>query len=593
MEKIFYLGICDNFKLEAEALQKADGINKFDIISFPSKCGNPQLSLEEVESLFTNCEPTSSIHLFGSCCIAHLSKDLDKFKGCTFHHFSQCFHMFCNNRYIDSLLQKGAYLVSPGWVANWQAHIEEWGFNRQYAQEFFEQAVDRLIFLDTEVSSDSHSQARNFAEFVKQPLDIFPIGLDYFELLVHKVSAQEEIQAKQSECSILNKRTSDYMMTLEILAGFSSFTKQDEIINAVIELFSMLFAPKKIQFFTLSQDKPEESSVLKDLNPDVEKFWKKLDDDGYAWIEPENSGFWILLRYEHMILGLIKVDDVAFPEYRRYYVNLALPIAQMCGLLVHNTNITQELKHANKMEALGVVAGGIAHDFNNFLSAIIGFSDMAKNAIPESNPARRMITKVLDTGNLAKELIEKFLAISDHDTNTAEPVSLISLVDKVLGLLESTPFTKTISFQRDIEMEAGTILADSTQVQQAIMNLCLNAMYAMKNNGGTLGIALRRIKGTDKKLRNLLSPVQHQPKYYAELIVKDTGSGIDEAMLDKIFDPYFTTKKFSSEKGIGMGLAVVNGIVKKHHGFINVDSKTGAGSSFYVYFPLIENNEPE
>ncbi len=593
MEKNFYLAVCDNFRLEAEALQNIDGINKFDIICFPSKCSNPQLSLEEVESLLANCEPTSNIHLFGSCCIAHLTKDFDKLNGCTFHHFNQCFHMFCNNSYIDNLLQKGAYLVSPGWVANWQDHIEEWGFNRQYAQEFFEQAVDRLILLDTQVSSNSHSQARKFAEFVKQPLETVPIGLDFFELLIHKISAQEEIQARQSECSILNKRTSDYMMTLEILAGFSSFTKQDEIINAVIELFSMLFAPKEIQFFTLSQDRPEESSALKGLDLDVDIFWKKLNDDGYAWIEPENSGFWILLKYEHLTLGLIKVDDVAFPEYRRYYMNLALPIAQMCGLLVHNTNTTQELKQSHKIEALGVVAGGIAHDFNNFLSAIIGFSDMAKNAIPESNPARRMITKVLDTGNLAKELIEKFLAISDHDTNTAEPVSLVSLIDKVLGLLESTPFAKTISFQRSIEMEAGKILADPTQVQQAIMNLCLNAMYAMKNNGGTLGIALHRIKRTDKKLRNLLSPVQHQPKYYAELIVKDTGSVIDEAMLDKIFDPYFTTKKFSSEKGIGMGLAVVNGIVKKHNGLINVDSKAGAGSSFYVYLPLIENNDYE
>ncbi len=245
-------------------------------------------------------------------------------------------------------------------------------------------------------------------------------------------------------------------------------------------------------------------------------------------------------------------------------------------------NLESQLRQAHKMEAIGTLAGGIAHDFNNILSAILGYSEMASDDIPESAPAKRDIREVLKAGNRAKDLVKHILAFSRKSEQERIPLEIYLIVKETLKLLRASIPT-TIEIRQDIDPGCGAVLADPTQVHQVMMNLCTNAAQAMEEKGGILDVALGLVALSEKDVQNESTL---KPGRYVKLTVRDTGPGVDRSHMDRIFDPYFTTKEVG--KGSGMGLAVVHGIVKSHDGMITVDSQSGAGAAFNVFIPRIE-----
>jgi PAS domain S-box-containing protein len=245
-------------------------------------------------------------------------------------------------------------------------------------------------------------------------------------------------------------------------------------------------------------------------------------------------------------------------------------------------NLESQLRQAHKMEAIGTMAGGIAHDFNNILAAILGYADMAKDDTPDYSPAKYQIEQVLKAGNRAKELVKHILSFSRKEAMARSPVQIHLLVKEALKLLRASIPT-TVEIKQNIDSQCGNILADPTQIHQVLMNLCTNAAQAMDENGGVLEVGLISHQlGAD----DLMGEQNLKPGHYVRLSVTDSGIGVDQKYLDRIFDPYFTTKEVG--KGSGMGLAVVIGIVKSHDGMITVDSKPGKGTTFHIYFPRID-----
>ena len=245
--------------------------------------------------------------------------------------------------------------------------------------------------------------------------------------------------------------------------------------------------------------------------------------------------------------------------------------------------LEKQLRRRHKMEAIGTLAGGIAHDFNNILAAILGYTDMAMEDLPPWNLARNHLQEVTKAGNRAKELVKQILAFSHKEEQHREPVSLNTLIQEVVVFLRSTIPT-TIDILLDLSPDCGPILADQTQIHQVLMNICTNAAQAMDAEGGTLSLCLREVTPTVEELD------QTGGRLPAGLLVRldiaDTGPGISDDHLDRIFDPYFTTKEFGA--GTGMGLAVVHGIVKNHYGMIRVSKNLPKGTCFSLYFPRTE-----
>jgi len=257
-----------------------------------------------------------------------------------------------------------------------------------------------------------------------------------------------------------------------------------------------------------------------------------------------------------------------------------------------------QLQQAQKMEAIGTLAGGIAHDFNNILAAIIGYTEIASLQVADDNKAKESLNEVLKAGHRAKDLVNQILAFSRPAEEGRKPIQVTSIMKEALKLLRAT-LPATIETRQNIEIDPDqdTILADPTQIHEVLMNLCTNAAHAMWENGGILEISLQNV---EIGIRNSefeddegkppihipYSSVDLDPGQYLRLTVSDTGHGMTEKVMKRIFDPYFTTKDKGG--GTGMGLSVVHGIIKSHSGTITVYSEQAKGSTFHVYLPLIQ-----
>jgi len=244
--------------------------------------------------------------------------------------------------------------------------------------------------------------------------------------------------------------------------------------------------------------------------------------------------------------------------------------------------LEQQVRQGQKMEAIGTLAGGIAHDFNNILAAILGFTDLAKYKLPENSDLRHDLDNVLQAGLRAKELVKQILAFSRQSEQERRPVEVYLIVKEAMKLLRAS-IPKNIDFQLDIDEKSGAVLVDPTQIHQVVMNLCTNSYHAMRDDdSGILRVALRAVELSDKDAFALL-----QSGKYLELTVSDTGCGMTPEIIERIFDPYFTTK--ARGEGTGMGLAVVHGIVQQCGGDIRVESTLGQGTTLRVYLPLTES----
>jgi PAS domain S-box-containing protein len=246
-----------------------------------------------------------------------------------------------------------------------------------------------------------------------------------------------------------------------------------------------------------------------------------------------------------------------------------------------------QLQQAQKMEAIGTLSGGIAHDFNNILGGIIGYAELAKMKAPEDSNVFADLEQVLKSSKRAADLVSQILTISRHHKKEQRPVQARYIVHEATSLLRATLPT-TIEIREDLSKDAGIINADLTQMHQVIMNLGTNAGHAMQENGGVLEVSLANVELDDLKAAKHLD-LEAGP--YLRLTVSDTGHGIASEIMERIFDPYFTTK--DTGKGTGLGLSVAQGIVKTHGGSITAYSEPGKGTTFHVYLPIILEAERE
>ncbi|MBU4151445.1 MAG: PAS domain S-box protein [Proteobacteria bacterium] len=253
--------------------------------------------------------------------------------------------------------------------------------------------------------------------------------------------------------------------------------------------------------------------------------------------------------------------------------------------LTENKKVEEKFRQSQKMESIGTLAGGIAHDFNNILNAIIGYTDLAMMRDKDQTVGLHDdLRQVRLAGERATDLVRQILTFSRKKQKEKTPIQISLVIKEALKLLRAS-LPSTIEIRQEINSQ-GVILADSTEMHQLIMNLCTNAFHAMMDRGGVLDVSLKEMVIAHQIFD---SDTELPPGNYVVLSVRDTGCGMDKDTMLKIFDPYFTTK--TPERGTGLGLAVVHGIVKGHHGKITVSSELGHGAIFTVYLPLIVEDE--
>jgi signal transduction histidine kinase/uncharacterized membrane-anchored protein YhcB (DUF1043 family) len=279
---------------------------------------------------------------------------------------------------------------------------------------------------------------------------------------------------------------------------------------------------------------------------------------------------------------------ITWIDGRLVRLQIAMDITDLTRIQEEKLTLETQLRQAHKMEAIGTLAGGIAHDFNNILAAILGYSEIALEDCRGQLPIEGYLGEILKAAHRAKDLTQQILTFSRQAEIAPKPVRFSSIVREVIKLLRAS-IPATITIRESLHSDA-TVLADPSQLHQVVMNLATNAFHAMEKNGGVLTITLSDVE-LDRSQETL--NVQGGNRWFLKLTVADTGQGIDETIMERIFDPYFTTK--SKGKGTGMGLSVVHGIVQNCGGDIQIESARGKGTVFRIYFPAqnVVNRPPE
>ncbi|MBI5674550.1 MAG: response regulator [Nitrospirae bacterium] len=255
-------------------------------------------------------------------------------------------------------------------------------------------------------------------------------------------------------------------------------------------------------------------------------------------------------------------------------------------LLTEQRRLEEQLRHAQKMEAIGQLAGGVAHDFNNILTAVMGYGHLLQMKLKGDDPLKHNVDQILTVTKRGADLTRNLLAFSRKQAIELKPVNINKIIETSVKLLPGL-IGERIELKTILADENLTMLADSFQIEQVILNLASNARDAMPE-GGALTIATESME-MDRKYISVHG--YGNPGAYVLLSFTDTGTGMDEETKKKIFDPFFTTKK--AGEGTGLGLAMIYGILKQHNGYITVDSEEGKGTTFRIYFPLVDGKEED
>ena len=333
------------------------------------------------------------------------------------------------------------------------------------------------------------------------------------------------------------------------------------------------------------------------LVPDVKKdprFYPDIDSStGFE----TKSILAVPLKVKNKLIGVLEVINkkngssfseedelllVIFASHAAMAIENARLYSELRNRLEEEKNLQTKLAEANKLLALGQMASGVAHDFNNILGAIMGYSEMTMMDMPQNHAARHNLSQILKASHRAKGVVQQILAYTRKQELEKRVVDLKGITKEAIKFIRAS-IPSTIKIRTETPEGPCIIIADATMIHQIIMNLCTNAHHAMSDHGGviTLGLACLDLDTIPEMVDDDLIPGR-----YVKLSVSDTGIGMTPDTIDRIFDPYFTTKDIGV--GTGLGLSVVQGIVKSHKGAIKVKSKSGSGTTFDIFLPSVD-----
>jgi diguanylate cyclase (GGDEF)-like protein len=356
MERRIAILICEHFRREVSAVMASEKFEEVVTAFFPARCGRPPLSSEEVAGILRPLGDVERVEIFGASCMPYSENLPEGLRHCRANRLGQCFHLIADPDVVDGCLLAGDYLVSPGWLADWPAGLDRLGLNRETAREMFRETTSRVVLLDTGIGETSDSLLLSFAGYVDRPYEVIRTGLSFLRLLFTKTvltwRLENERKASAEVVREIRKQSADHAMALDLLGRLAQLSEESEVIEAMLDVYTMLFAPKKIAYLSFNEGVPDRLWVQPPVleTPDTKEMKSRLADfhEESSWTESTN-GFLQRIVYRGETQGVIAVEEIAFPEYRDHYLNLAHSILNVCSLPIDSARKYRKIVQTEEM----------------------------------------------------------------------------------------------------------------------------------------------------------------------------------------------------------------------------------------------------
>ncbi len=354
-DKIAFI-FCENFVRDAQNALAVEGLEDAVVATFPARCGRPPLTADELTAILESMDDVAHVEVFGSCCLSSLTDFNTNNRSILIHRHSFCFELIADTALIEQYLARGAYLTTPGWLNRWPAAIERSGFDKETAREMYAETTSGIVLFDTGTNKQSAEHLELFADFVDKPFEILCIGLSVLRMRLAKSTLAWQLadQKKKytSELRDIRKQSSTHAMAIDLLSNLTRIVDEAQAIEAMLDVYSMLFAPQRLYYLDFQKGKPNKLWT----RPTLANMHKKeaittylagfSQDVGYT---ESGNGFLLRIVQRGVFKGVIAIEEIALPEYLDQYLNLALSIANICELPIENARKYQKLIQTEEM----------------------------------------------------------------------------------------------------------------------------------------------------------------------------------------------------------------------------------------------------
>ena len=564
--------ICDSYFAELKSVIKEYA--NVEAFSFKAKC-----IYQGMPDPFVKTEAKGAKrYILGGCSLENNNHD----HNTVLTQEESCLHLFAPKTLIDGYITRGAYLLTPGWLKEWEYVVQEvWGFDQNTAQSFFAEFCNKIVLIDTLVEPNSKELLEAFAQFIDRPYSVVPLGLEYFQNYVDNTIQAEIIQNytnNKQQYTLALQEKSNYAMAFDLLSQLNEKLNEKEIIDKIVEIFTMLFAPQKIIYVAI-----DNAHIIKKFSCGAFKksgVFKLLGDmEKYSL---EEDGFWLKLIYDEHVIGLLSVKDVAFKQYLGSYLNLAISISELCALAIANARndlktkeVEAQLTQSSKLASMGEMLSSIAHQWRQPLNTLNLNIEMLEEYYESEQIDEAFIENFISKNSATIQFLSQTIS---HFSNffridkEKEYFSIKYAILSIMGIIGVQLSNHNIQYS--VSGEDYEYLGLGNEFKQVILNIINNAkdaIIASQQREGKISIKIAKKKDT------------------ISIVIKDNGGGVDEDIMERIFEPYFTTKE--EGKGVGLGLYISKMIIEENmQGNLSVGNSNN-GAVFTI--KLMDSNEKE